>query len=87
MAYRRDYVTEVAPRRPGGLAEQRRPRRDFLTERIIRLDPDALYERAIPLPADIPLERLLNHFVSAWYCDYLDRTEPGWDERLTGRRY
>lgn len=78
--YRRNYLS-----RPG-LAEERRPRRDSLTERIMRLDVRELGDRTAPLPSDVPIEKLLDHFMSAWYCEYLDRTEPGWDERfLKGR--
>jgi hypothetical protein len=76
-----------APRQPGSLAEQRRPRRDYLTERIMRADPSALMDRSAPLPEGIPIEHLLNHFMSAWMVEYFDRTEPGWDERIQRGRY
>ena len=80
--YRRDYLTEVAPRRPGGLVEQRRPRRDHLTERLMRTDLHELADRSAPLPKDIPLEALLQHFSRVRLVQMWDQMEPGWDAQF-----
>ncbi|HEU5370256.1 MAG TPA: hypothetical protein VFU69_17420 [Ktedonobacterales bacterium] len=85
-----DYsrINEVAPPRSGGVAEQRRPRRDHLTERLMheaRYNLHEMADRTAPLPADIPIERLLNFFMSLRMVEHLDRWEPSWDEQLRGR--
>jgi hypothetical protein len=67
-----DRLHEVAPRRPGRVSERRR---DHLTETIRRLDWHALADRSAPLPADVPLERLLEFFKGCLQVQMFDRGE------------